>query len=136
MVMIQSREQRLAQLFRDRDGLQTKANAYDALVRGIDELPVPVHAYGPHWRAVARVLREDAATLLAEIDEIENRIADLERARDAAESWTPPETIDPQLRGGWQPQQSGPTRVNYQTVAQLLAEDDDEYEHTQRDAGI
>lgn len=88
--MIQTREQRLEQLIREGDRLQTRARAYQDLARHITEIPVPVQAYGRHWNRVARGLRADVVRLVSEVSRIEERIRDLERARHAAETWTRP----------------------------------------------
>lgn len=86
----QTREERLAQLTTERDRLQTKALAYVELANKIIGTPTSVHAYGKHWRSVASVLRQDAVRLTEEAEDIASRIANLERAKDAAENWTQP----------------------------------------------
>lgn len=112
MTIRQTREQRIEQLLADLERLQTKADAYACLADRIDEMPAASNVYARHWRAVARMLREDAARLREEADEVQARVEDLIRARKAAEAWVPPDS------------RPSFARPQVTTVARLLAEDE------------
>lgn len=107
----QTREQRIAQLTAQRDQMQTRAMSYVELAEVILRTPASKNSYGRHWRAVARVLKEDAVRLTQKAEKIEGRISDLERAKDAAENWTPPPTVP----------EAGPTDLEI-----LFRDDEDE----------
>lgn len=119
--MMQTRAQRLDQLAAERDRLHAKSLAYHALADHIHELSAPVNAYARHWKEVAIALRKDGAILSRKAMDVQVRISDLERARDAAENCR---RIDDQLRSG----------SHVTTVASLYSSED--YAAEIRDAGI